>query len=68
MLLSDLCVFAVRMFLCLRMALCKCVVIRGRSIIALKGLNEIAQGNALGMCAKKSKALKGRKVLLTDYC
>jgi len=44
------------------------VVIRGWSIIALKGLNEIAQGNALGMCAKKSKALKGRKVLLTDYC
>ena len=44
------------------------VIIRGHSIIALKGLNEIAQGNALGMCAKKSQALKGRKVLLTDYC
>ena len=66
--LCALCVFAVRIFLCLRMALCKCVIIRGHSIIALKGLNEIAQGNALGMCAKKSQALKGRKVLLTDYC
>jgi hypothetical protein len=44
------------------------VIIRGHSIIALKGLNEIAQGNALGMCAKKSQALKGRKVLLIDHC
>ena len=29
-------------------------------VIALKGPNEIAQGNALGNRAKKSEALKGR--------
>jgi hypothetical protein len=30
------------------------VVIRDRSIIALKGKNEIAQGNALGKCPNKT--------------
>jgi len=43
------------------------VVIRDRSIIALKGQNEIAQGNALGNGPIKSPALKGRKALLSDY-
>ncbi len=35
--------------------------------IALKGLNEIAQGNALGNSTKK-QVLKGRKVLFAGHC
>ena len=35
--------------------------------IALKGLNEIAQGNALGN-SKKNQVLKGRKVLFAGHC
>ena len=35
--------------------------------IALKGLNEIAQGNALGN-STKNQVLKGRKVLFAGYC
>jgi len=34
---------------------------------ALKGQNEIAQGNALGNGPIKPPALKGRKALLSDY-
>jgi len=43
------------------------VVIRNRSIIALKGQNEIAQGNALGKWPIKPPALKGRKSSVADY-
>jgi hypothetical protein len=44
---------------------------QGKSLLtpafALKGRNEIAQGNALGKSRHKTPALKGRKTSVADY-